>query len=84
MPAQYSKTIRDIPAPYIAISMGYGVTCPYIGRTFDDDWGLYNPTGHHQVPLLAVHEGEPEGLLCLHQQGGSVLPGGDCGQGCVH
>jgi len=40
MPAQYSKTIRDILASDIAISMGCGVTCPYIGRTFDDDWGL--------------------------------------------
>lgn len=42
---QYSKTIDKIPAPDIAISMGCGVTCPFIGRGFDADWGLIDPTG---------------------------------------
>lgn len=42
---QYSKLINDIPAPDIAISMGCGVNCPFIGRPFDDDWGLPDPTG---------------------------------------
>ena len=31
--------------PDIAISMGCNVTCPYVGRPFDDDWGLEDPTG---------------------------------------
>jgi len=43
--AQYSKTIAEIPAPDIAISMGCGVACPFIGRPFDEDWGLEDPTG---------------------------------------
>lgn len=42
---QYSKLTADIPVPDIAISMGCNVTCPYIGRPFDDDWGLEDPTG---------------------------------------
>ena len=42
---QYSKLISDIPAPDIAISMGCNVTCPFVGRPFDDDWGLEDPTG---------------------------------------
>lgn len=42
---QYSKLITDIPAPDIAISMGCNVTCPFVGRPFDDDWGLEDPTG---------------------------------------
>lgn len=42
---QYSKTIDKIPTPDIAISMGCGVGCPYIGRTFDDNWSLLDPTG---------------------------------------
>jgi arsenate reductase len=54
MSAQHSKTIRDIPAPDIAISMGCGVTCPYIGRTFDDDWGLEDPTGKDDEAYLKV------------------------------
>ncbi len=42
---QYSKTIDKIPTPDIAISMGCDVGCPYIGRTFDDNWSLLDPTG---------------------------------------
>lgn len=42
---QYSKTADRIPTPDIAISMGCDVGCPYIGRAFDDDWGLPDPTG---------------------------------------
>lgn len=42
---QYSKTFDKIPEPDIAISMGCDVGCPYIGRAFDDNWGLPDPTG---------------------------------------
>ena len=42
---QYSKLISDIPEPDIAISMGCNVGCPFIGRPFDDTWGLDDPTG---------------------------------------
>ena len=42
---QYSKRITDIPNPDVAISMGCNVGCPFIGRAFDDNWGLEDPTG---------------------------------------
>ncbi len=42
---QYSKLITDIPDPDVAISMGCHVSCPFIDRPFDDDWGLEDPTG---------------------------------------
>ena len=42
---QYSKLITDIPDPDIAISMGCNVGCPFIGRAFDDNWELTDPTG---------------------------------------
>ena len=42
---QYSKLIDEIPVPDIVISMGCDVGCPYIGRPFDDNWGLPDPTG---------------------------------------
>ena len=42
---QYSKLISDIPVPDRAISMGCNVGCPFIGRAFDDNWGLEDPTG---------------------------------------
>ena len=42
---QYSKLIDEIPVPDIAISMSCNVGCPFIGRPFDDNWGLEDPTG---------------------------------------
>ena len=42
---QYPKLISDIPEPDITISMGCNVGCPFIGRPFDDNWGLEDPTG---------------------------------------
>ncbi len=42
---QHSKLISDIPTPDIAIAMGCNVGCPFIGRGFDEDWGLDDPTG---------------------------------------
>ena len=41
---QHSKLISDIPDPDIAISMGCNVGCPFIGRPFDDNWKLDDPT----------------------------------------
>lgn len=42
---QYSKLVKDIPEVDIAISMGCDVGCPYIGKEFDDNWNLNDPTG---------------------------------------
>lgn len=42
---QYSKLISQIPEVDIAISMGCNVSCPFIGREFDNNWGLEDPTG---------------------------------------
>lgn len=49
---QYSKTFDDIPKPDIAISMGCDVGCPYIGKIFDDNWGLADPTGQSDEVFL--------------------------------
>lgn len=51
---QYSKSINDIPTPDIAISMGCGVNCPFIGRPFDDNWGLPDPTVKEDSDFEAV------------------------------
>ena len=51
---QYSKLIDYIPAPDIAISMGCNVGCPFIGRPFDDNWGLSDPTGCDDEAFLEV------------------------------
>ena len=51
---QYSKLISDIPEPDIAISMGCNVGCPFIGRPFDDNWGLEDPTGKNDEEFKKV------------------------------
>ena len=37
---QHSRLISEIPEVDMAISMGCNVGCPFIGRAFDDNWGL--------------------------------------------
>ena len=49
---QYSKTIDQIPLPDVAISMGCDVRCPFIGRAFDADWGLPDPTGKSDADFI--------------------------------
>ena len=53
---QYSKTFDKIPTPDVAISMGCDVGCPFIGREFDDNWGLSDPTGKSDVEFCKVIE----------------------------
>ena len=62
---QYSKTIDAIPTPDIAISMGCDVGCPYIGRAFDDNWGLPDPTGKDDKYFLEVMEQIKEHIMEL-------------------
>lgn len=51
---QYSKLLTEIPNPDIAISMGCNVECPFIGRGFDDNWGLDDPTGKSDEEFIEV------------------------------
>ena len=51
---QYSKTIDKIPTPDMVISMGCDVGCPYIGRAFDDNWSLPDPTGKSDEAFVEV------------------------------
>lgn len=52
--AQYSKTFDKIPSPDIVISMGCDVGCPYIGRNFDENWGIPDPTGKSDDEFIKV------------------------------
>lgn len=51
---QYSKLVQDIPQVDIAISMGCNVTCPYVGKSFDDYWNLDDPTGKSDDEFIKV------------------------------
>ena len=65
---QYSKLIGDIPKPDIAISMGCNVGCPFIGRAFDDNWGLEDPTGKPDEEFIRVIKEIEKKILKLRSQ----------------
>lgn len=65
---QYSKLVSDISTPDIAISMGCDVGCPFIGRPFDDDWGLLDPTGKDDAEFQRAISQIEENILRLLQQ----------------
>ncbi len=52
--SQYSKTFDKIPNPDILISMGCDVGCPLVGRAFDDNWEILDPTGKSDEFFEAV------------------------------
>lgn len=65
---QYSKLISDIPMPDVAVSMGCNVGCPFIGRPFDDNWGLEDPTGKSDDEFKAVIEEIRKDILELRSK----------------
>ena len=71
---QYSKLISDIPEPDIVISMGCNVGCPFIGRPFDDNWGLEDPTGCVDETFKKVIKEIENNILKLKKQIGGDAP----------
>lgn len=51
---QHNKLVDEIPEVDLAISMGCDVACPFIGKAFDDDWGLPDPTGKEDAEFKKV------------------------------
>ncbi len=62
---QFSKTFDKIPEPDIAISMGCDVGCPFIGREFDYNWGLNDPTGQSDDVFFKVIQQIEKAILSL-------------------
>lgn len=65
---QHPKLISDIPEPNVAISMGCNVGCPFIGRPFDDNWGLNDPTGKDDAAFKQVIAEIQTRILALKHQ----------------
>lgn len=65
---QYSKLISAIPNPDIAISMGCNVGCPFIGRDFDANWGLDDPTGKSDEEFRKTIQQIEEKILKLKEE----------------
>ena len=70
---QRSKTFEEIPEPDLVISMGCDVGCPYIGRAFDDNWNLPDPTGQPDEAFLQTIQAIEEQILALKEK----LKGGE-------
>ena len=51
---QYSKLVQDLPQVDIAISMGCNVNCPYVGKNFDDNLNLDDPTGKSDDEFIRI------------------------------
>ena len=65
---QYSKLIAEIPNPDVAISMGCNVGCPFIGRAFDDNWGLEDPTGKTEEEFKIIIKEIESRILQLREE----------------
>ena len=65
---QFSKLISGIPAPDLAVSMGCNVTCPFVGRPFDADWALEDPTGKSDEEFERIIRRIEENILLLKQE----------------
>ena len=65
---QYSKLISDIPEPDIVSSFLCNVGCPFIGRPFDDNWGLDDPTGKSDEEFRRVIEEIRKNILALKEK----------------
>lgn len=56
MSHQYSKLLNDIPKCDIYISMGCNVGCPFIGKDFDLNFEIEDPTGKSDEEFIKVIE----------------------------
>lgn len=65
---QYPKLISEIPDPDIGISMGCNVACPFIGKAFDEDWNLEDPSGKSDKKFKAIIEKIEENILSLKEK----------------
>ncbi|MGX7076536.1 arsenate reductase/protein-tyrosine-phosphatase family protein [Globicatella sanguinis] len=64
---QHSKLVDEIPMPDIAYSMGCEVGCPFIGKTYDGDWDLADPTGHDDAFFKEIIAKIEEKVLALKE-----------------
>ena len=70
---QRPKSFSDIPEPDIAISMGCNVGCPFIGRPFDDNWELEDPTGKSDEEFKKVIDENRVRIMELKQRLGKNI-----------
>jgi len=63
MSKQYPKLLKDIPLCGIYISMGCNVGCPMIGRCFDDNFNIEDPSGKDDEAFIKAIEEIKEKIM---------------------
>lgn len=56
MTKQYPKLISDIPECDIIISMGCNVSCPFVNKGYDHNFGIDDPSGKSDEEFIKVIE----------------------------
>lgn len=62
---QYSKSLSDIPAVDVAVTMGCNVSCPNLPCVQRVDWGLEDPTGKGDDEFVKVIKQIEENVIHL-------------------
>ena len=65
---QHPKLIKEIPQADMLISMGCNVGCPFVGKEFDDNWQLDDPTGKEDQEFIKVIHEIEEKILKLKEE----------------
>ncbi len=51
---QHSKLLTELPDIDIVVKMGCNVVCPYLPSSYEEDWGLDDPTGKTDEEFKAI------------------------------
>ena len=65
---QHPKTLEQLPAVDVVITMGCGVKCPYLPSKIREDWELEDPTGRSDEVFLDVMNRIKENVRKLRDQ----------------
>lgn len=65
---QYNKSLTQLPAVDIVVTMGCNVQCPTLPCSHREDWGLDDPSGRADSEFLAVMERIEEKILDLKRR----------------
>lgn len=66
--AQRPKLLGELPPVDVVVTMGCGVSCPYLPCRRREDWGLDDPTGKPDAEFRAVIRTIEEDVLRLRRE----------------
>ena len=73
--AQRPKLIDELPPVDIVVTMGCGVSCPYLPSKHREDWGLDDPTGKDEQAFIDTAKTIEEKVRELESRIGDIMGG---------